>query len=135
VLDLKTVKTVLAWRDEVGVRRGILYEDGKVEFEEWSVRPHEAVIDIFENIFKSQFVCCCMNPRNPTFEGKHNQGKNTPFWRIKFNDARYELPWGKETTRQCLFSIPEPIPTIPLGTCSIATRLRRALANHRPRSG
>jgi len=69
VLDLKTV---FAWRDEVGIRRGILYEDGKVEFEEWPVRPLEDDIDIFENIFKSQFLCSWVNPRNPTFEGKHN---------------------------------------------------------------
>jgi hypothetical protein len=45
-LDLKTVFT---WRDEVGVKRGVLYEDGKVEFDKWPVPPHEDIIDIFEN--------------------------------------------------------------------------------------
>jgi len=62
------------WRDEAGIRRGVLSEDGKVESEEWPVRPHEDIIDIFENIFKSQFVFLWMNPRNPTFEGKKGTG-------------------------------------------------------------
>ena len=53
VLDLMTVFT---WRNEVGIRRGVLYEDGKVEFEEWPLPPHEDIIDIFENVFKRQFV-------------------------------------------------------------------------------
>ena len=78
--DELDLSTVFAWRDESGIRRGVLYENGKVEFEEWPVRPHEDIIDIFENIFKSQYVFPWMNPRNPTFEGKNTQGKkNTPF--------------------------------------------------------
>jgi hypothetical protein len=75
VLDLKTVFT---WRDEVGIRRGVLYENGKIEFDKWPVPPHEDIFDIFENVFKRQFVLPWMNQNNriPTFRGKHNQGKN-----------------------------------------------------------
>ena len=74
VLDLKTVFT---WRDEVGIRSGVLYEDGKVEFDKWPVPPHEDIIDIFENFFKLQFVLPWMSQNNriPPFKGKHNQGK------------------------------------------------------------
>jgi hypothetical protein len=53
VLDLKTVFT---WRDEVGIRRGVLCEDGKVEFDKWPAPPHEDIIDIFENVFKRQLA-------------------------------------------------------------------------------
>jgi len=82
--DVLDLETVLTWRDEVGIRRGVLYDDGKVEFEEWPRPPHEDVIDIFENNFKMQFVFPWMNPNNliSTFEGIHNQGKrHTSFLR------------------------------------------------------
>ena len=75
--DILDLKTVFTWRDEVGIRRGVLYEDGKVEFEEWPNPPHEDIIDNFENIFKGQFLFPWLNPRVPTFKGKHTQGKNT----------------------------------------------------------
>ena len=98
--DVLDLETVLTWRDEVGIRRGVLYNDGKLEFEEWPRPPHEDVIDIFENNFKMQFVFPWMNPNNliPTFEGKHNQGKDTLFLEELINDARYKLPRKKKTT-------------------------------------
>lgn len=70
------LKSVLTWRDELGIRRGVLFEDGKIEFEKWPVAPHDDIIDIFENVFKRQFVMPWMTPNNrvPTFRGKHNQG-------------------------------------------------------------
>ena len=70
------LKTVFSWRDEVGVKRGVFYEDGKIEFEEWPVPPHEDIIDTFENVFKGQFVHPWINPNNwdPPFRGLHNQG-------------------------------------------------------------
>ena len=74
VLDLRTVFT---WRDEVGLKRGVLYEDGKIEFEEWPVRPHEQITDFFATIFKAQFVFPWWNPMNPTFDGMGSSGKNT----------------------------------------------------------
>jgi hypothetical protein len=49
------LKIVSTWRDEVGIRRGVLYEDGKVEVDIWPVPP-EDIIDIFENVFKRHFV-------------------------------------------------------------------------------
>jgi hypothetical protein len=50
--DILDLQTVFTWPDEVGIRKGVLYEDGKVEFEEWSLPPHENVIDVFETMFK-----------------------------------------------------------------------------------
>jgi hypothetical protein len=32
--DVLDLKTVFNWRDEAGIREGVLYDDGKVEFEE-----------------------------------------------------------------------------------------------------
>ena len=54
--DILELKTVFTWRDEVGIRRGVLYEDGKVEFEEWLLPPYENIVDVFETIFRRQFV-------------------------------------------------------------------------------
>jgi len=54
--DLLDLKTIFAWHDEVGVKRGVIYEDGKVEFEQWPLRLHEQLCDIFDKNFQSQFV-------------------------------------------------------------------------------
>lgn len=83
--DLLDLKTVLKWRDEAGVKRGILFEDRKVEFDEWPNPPHEDLIRLFENLFKSQFVNQWIAPNyyKPNFDGKHTQGKNfspSPFF-------------------------------------------------------
>ena len=75
--DILDLETVFTWRDEVGIRRGVLYEDGIVEFEQWPVAPHEEIVDVFENIFKGIFVFPWLNPRNPTFDGKRSSGKTT----------------------------------------------------------
>jgi hypothetical protein len=77
--DILDLKTVFTWRDEAGIRRGVLYEDGKIEFEEWPLPPHENIIDVFETIFKKQFVFPWPDDLNPTFEGTHSQGKDPRF--------------------------------------------------------
>ena len=46
---------MIAWRDEVGVKRGILYDEGKILFEEWPTPPHDEVIDEFNSQFDRQF--------------------------------------------------------------------------------
>ena len=74
--DVLDLETVFSWRDEAGIKRGVLYEDGKVEFEEWPIRPHEQIADHFENVFKAQFVFGpWLNLRNPTFVGNRSSGK------------------------------------------------------------
>ena len=132
VLDLKTVFT---WCNEVGIKRGVLYEDGKVEFDEWPLPPHEYIIDLFEIIFRRQFISLWPNDLNPTFDGIHSQGEDTLFLENYINDTRYKLPWEKKTTRQFVhpqFSTrSEQYPPEP---CSIAANLWITLANHRPRS-
>ena len=95
--DVLDLRTVLTWRDEVGIRRGVLYEDGKVEFEEWPLPPHESIIDLFEIIFRRQFVSPWPNDLNTTFDGTHNQGEDAIFLENYVNDTRYKLPWKKET--------------------------------------
>jgi hypothetical protein len=73
VLDLKSVFT---WCDEVGIKNGVLYEDGKVEFEKWPTPPHASIINVFENMFNLQFSFPWMTPTNlsPVFSGTHTQG-------------------------------------------------------------
>ena len=81
--DLDLV-SVLRWRDEVGLRRGVLYDEGKVEFEQWPVPPYEYLIDIFENIFRRQLVFPWMNGNlnSLTLHGTHSKGtcNNPPFF-------------------------------------------------------
>ena len=98
--DVLDLKTVLAWRDEVGIRRGVLYEDGRIEFEEWPVPPHEDIIDIFENVFKGQFVHPWTDPNNwmAPFRGLHSKGKFSRFSWDLTDGARYKLPWEEKAT-------------------------------------
>ena len=110
--DVLDLKTVFAWRDEAGIRRGVLYEDGKVEFEVWPVLPHEDIVDIFENIFKSQFVFPWMDPRNPTFEGKHNEDKKASSLRITLMTLDTNFP-GKGNS--AFVPNPRPDPNNALG--------------------
>jgi hypothetical protein len=46
---------MIIWRDEVGVKRGILYSEGKILFEEWPTPLHEEVIDEINSQFDRQF--------------------------------------------------------------------------------
>ena len=75
--DLLDLRTVLKWRDEEGIKRGLLFENGRIEFDKWPTPPHEGLIDLFENIFKSQFVYQWITAIDyqPNFDGKRAQGK------------------------------------------------------------
>ena len=75
--DLLDLRTVLKWRDEAGIKHGILFENGKIEFDKWTIPPHEDSIDLFENMFKSQFMNQWITAHDycPNFDGKHTQGK------------------------------------------------------------
>jgi len=46
---------IIAWRDEVGVRKGVVYENGRVLFNAWPVRPHEHIVDEFNSQFHTQY--------------------------------------------------------------------------------
>jgi hypothetical protein len=37
--DLLDLRTVLKWRDETGIECGVLFENGKIGFDEWLVPP------------------------------------------------------------------------------------------------
>jgi len=75
--DLLELTMVLKWRDEAGIKRGILFENGKIEFDKWTIPPHEDLIELFENMFKSQFMNQWITAHDycPNFDGKHMQGK------------------------------------------------------------
>ena len=47
---------IVAWRDEVGVRKGVVYENGRVLFNEWPVRPHEQIVNEFNSQFDRQYM-------------------------------------------------------------------------------
>ena len=102
--DLLDLRTVLKWRDEAGIKHGILFENGKIEFDKWPIPPHEDLIDIFENIFKPQFVYPWITEDDcqPNFDGKHNQGKKLSFFMnfLLILLHRYKFSREEETTQQ-----------------------------------
>ena len=38
------VEDIITWKDEVGVRKGVVCEDGKVIFDAWLEPPHEQIL-------------------------------------------------------------------------------------------
>ena len=49
------VEDIVAWRYEVGVRKGVVREDGKVIFKVWPEHPHEQIVFEFNTQFATQF--------------------------------------------------------------------------------
>jgi hypothetical protein len=47
---------IVAWRDEVGVKKGVIYDEGKVLFTEWPAPPHEYIVSEFNSQFDRQYV-------------------------------------------------------------------------------
>ena len=47
---------IAAWRDEVGVRKGVVFENGRVLFNDWLVRPHEQIVNEFNTQFFAQLT-------------------------------------------------------------------------------
>ena len=46
------VENIRKWRDEIGVKKGVVCDDGKIIFDEWPVPPHEQII----SEFNAQFI-------------------------------------------------------------------------------
>jgi len=47
---------IVVWRNEVGVKKGLMYENGRVLFNKWLVCPHENIIAKFNSQFDRQYV-------------------------------------------------------------------------------
>jgi hypothetical protein len=75
-----TYDDVIAWRDSIGLRRGVVYEaDGTVSFEECPVPPHERIIGEFTNMFMFQMINSWYNtPNGPMFYTTGSEGKFQP---------------------------------------------------------
>ena len=59
---------IVAWRDEVGVRKGVVYDEGKVLFNEWPAPPHEFIVDEFNFQFNTQYKSPYSGtPHHPVF--------------------------------------------------------------------
>jgi hypothetical protein len=66
---------IIAWRDEVGVKKGVVYENGKVLFNEWPVRPHEHIVSEFNAQFIDQFSSIFRGtPHYPVFTNDGTSG-------------------------------------------------------------
>jgi hypothetical protein len=67
---------VITWQDEVGLKRGIMFDDetGEITFDEWPTAPHETLIVEFTKMFHRQFDSPWENsPLYPIFEGEGAQ--------------------------------------------------------------
>ena len=67
-VDLDSIRK---WRDEVGVKKGVICDDGKVIFDEWPDSPHEDII--------SEFNC--------QFTEFASMYRGTPHYPVFFNDG------------------------------------------------
>ena len=54
--DYVEFEDVIAWRDEVGVRKGVVYDEGNVIFNAWPVPPHEYIVNEFNSQFHAQYM-------------------------------------------------------------------------------
>jgi hypothetical protein len=50
------IEDIIAWRDDVGVRKGVIVDNGRVIFTEYPSPPHEPIIAEFNNQFCLQFI-------------------------------------------------------------------------------
>jgi hypothetical protein len=74
--DIIEYRKLLRWRDEVEIRKGILYDAGKVMFDQLSSPPHDEVCDLFHLDFTTQFITPWVPPfRSAPFKGWGTQGK------------------------------------------------------------
>ena len=64
--DIIQLRDVVQWKDEAGVKRGILFHEGKIEFDKYPIPPHDDLIDVFNRMFLSQMVFPYINtPASP----------------------------------------------------------------------
>jgi hypothetical protein len=69
------IEDIIAWRDEVGVRKGVVCEDGKVTFNEWPLPPHEHIVSEFNTQFVTQFSSIFSGtPHYPVFINQGTTG-------------------------------------------------------------
>ena len=69
------VEDIIVWRDEVGVKKGIVCDDGKVIFNKWLVDPHEDIVNEFNTQFIIQFSGLYVGtPHHPMFLNKATTG-------------------------------------------------------------
>jgi hypothetical protein len=63
-VDLDSIRK---WRDEVGVKKGVMCDDGKVIFDEWPEPPHEQIISEFNSQFNEFASMYRGTPHYPVF--------------------------------------------------------------------
>jgi hypothetical protein len=74
--DVIDYRKLLLWRDEVGIKKGVLYDTGKVMFDQFTSPPHDEVCDLFHLDFATQFVTPWVPPfQSAPFKGWGTQGK------------------------------------------------------------
>ena len=68
------VENIRKWRDEIGVKKGVICDDGKVIFDEWPDSPHEDIVSEF-NVQLAEFASIYREtPHYPVFLNKGTEG-------------------------------------------------------------
>jgi hypothetical protein len=76
---------IIQWRDELGIKRGLIYEDdGSIIFEQWPDVPHDQIINVFSFMFSERFISPYQNQIavDPVFEADGTTGNNPLFNQI-----------------------------------------------------
>jgi hypothetical protein len=68
------VENIRKWRDEIGVKKGVVCDDGKVIFDEWPDSPHEDIISEFNAQFIEFASIYRGTPHYPVFVNKGTSG-------------------------------------------------------------
>jgi len=69
------VENIRKWRDEIGVKKGVICDDRKVIFDEWPEKPHEQIISDFNTQFIAQFASIYLGiPHYPVFVNDGTSG-------------------------------------------------------------
>jgi hypothetical protein len=68
------VENIRKWRDEIGVKKGVICDNGKVIFDEWPDSPYEDIISEFNAQFTEFASIYRGTPHYPVFVNKGASG-------------------------------------------------------------
>jgi len=69
------IDNIRKWRDEIGVKKGVICDHGKVIFDEWPDAPHEQILSEFNTQFITQFSSIYLGtPLYPAFVNDGTSG-------------------------------------------------------------
>jgi hypothetical protein len=105
-----TWRDIIEWRDQIGIKRGIIFdEDGSIIFEEWPDPPHDQIVGVFSGMFDRQFIATYENQAeiDPVFEVDGTTGNNL-LLQSRFDIQDMWLPGKRKPPDQAFRPYPRP---------------------------